>query len=229
MEILYEDNHLIIINKACSEIVQADKTGDPSLLDHLKLYIKNKYNKPGEVFLGLVHRLDRPTSGIVVFAKTSKALSRMNQIFKDRNLKKLYWAVVDNKPENQQGQLKHYLVKNEAQNKSYAFSSPKQGSKEALLNYALLASSDNYYLLEIELLTGRHHQIRAQLATMDCRIKGDMKYGFPRPNKDGGIHLHARYLEFIHPVKKEKICITAPVPADKLWKLFETVACKVQP
>jgi 23S rRNA pseudouridine1911/1915/1917 synthase len=221
MQIVYEDNHLIVVNKSCSEIVQGDKTGDISLLDKLKLYIKEKYNKPGEVFLGLVHRLDRPTSGLVIFARTSKALSRMNQQFKDKTIKKNYWAVVDAKPHLTEGKLVHYLVKNEAQNKSYAFDNPKKGGKEASLSYRLLGKSDNYYLLEIELHTGRHHQIRAQLATLGCKIKGDLKYGFPRSNKDGGIHLHARYLEFKHPVKDEILKLTAPVPDDNLWEALE--------
>ncbi len=223
MEIVYEDNHLIIVNKACSEIVQGDKTDDISLIDTIKAYIKEKYHKPGDVFLGCVHRLDRPTSGLVIFARTTKALSRMNQLFKDKEVKKTYWAVVDNCPPNKTDTLIHHLVKNEEQNKSYASDLPKQGSKEASLTYHLLASSDKYYLLEIELHTGRHHQIRAQLATIGCKIKGDMKYNFPRSNKDGGIHLHARYLEFIHPVKDEPIKLTAKVPDDNLWKAFEAM------
>jgi len=221
LEIVYEDNHLIIVNKACSEIVQGDKTGDPSLLDTINAYIKEKYNKPGDVFLGCVHRLDRPTSGLVIFARTSKALSRMNEQFKDKKVKKTYWAIVDNLPPKKSDTIVHYLIKNEEQNKSYAFDFPKSGSKEASLTYHLLTSSDKYHLLEIELHTGRHHQIRAQLATMGCKIKGDMKYNFPRSNKDGGIHLHARYLEFIHPVKDEQVKLTAKVPNDNLWLVFE--------
>ncbi len=221
MEIVYEDNHLIIVNKACSELVQADKTGDPCLLDKIKAYIKEKYNKPGEVFLGCVHRLDRPTSGLVIFARTSKALSRMNEQFKDKKVKKTYWAVVDNPPPKKSDTIVHYLIKNEEQNKSYAYDFPKSGSKEASLTYQVLANSDKYYLLEIELHTGRHHQIRAQLATMGCKIKGDMKYNFPRSNKDGGIHLHARYLEFSHPVKDEQIKLVAKVPDETLWLFFE--------
>jgi 23S rRNA pseudouridine1911/1915/1917 synthase len=226
LEIVYEDNHLIIVNKACSEIVQGDKTGDPCLLDTLKAYIKEKYHKPGDVFLGCVHRLDRPTSGLVIFARTSKALSRMNEQFKDKKIKKTYWAVVDNQPPKESDTLVHYLIKNEEQNKSYAFDIPKSGSKEASLTYSLLGHSDKYYLLEIELHTGRHHQIRAQLATIGCKIKGDMKYNFPRSNKDGGIHLHARYLEFIHPVKGETVNLTAPTPNDNLWKAFEGMVKK---
>jgi 23S rRNA pseudouridine1911/1915/1917 synthase len=221
MQIIYEDNHLLVINKACAEIVQGDKTGDQSLLDTLKAYIKEKYQKPGEVFLGLVHRLDRPTSGLVIFARTSKALARMNKQFHDKTIKKLYWAVADAKPPANEGKLVHYLLKNETQNKSYAYDCPKAGTKEASLSYRVLNSSDKYYLIEIELHTGRHHQIRAQLATIGCKIKGDMKYGFPRSNPDGGIHLHARYLEFKHPVKDETIRLTAPVPDDTLWQVFE--------
>jgi 23S rRNA pseudouridine1911/1915/1917 synthase len=221
MQIIYEDNHLLVINKACSEIVQGDKTGDKSLIDTLKDYIKEKYAKPGDVFLGLVHRLDRPTSGLVIYARTSKALSRMTKQFRDKSIKKLYWAVVDQKPPENEGKLLHYLLKNETQNKSYAFDYPKSGTKEAALTYRLLGKSDNYYLLEIDIHTGRHHQIRAQLATIGCKIKGDMKYGFPRSNPDGGIHLHARYLEFKHPVREDTISLTAPVPDDGLWQYFE--------
>ncbi|MCF6241745.1 MAG: RNA pseudouridine synthase [Bacteroidales bacterium] len=220
MEILYEDNHLIIVNKACSEIVQGDKTGDTTLIDKVKAYIKKKYNKPGEVFLGLVHRLDRPTSGIVIFARTSKALSRMNQIFKDKNIKKIYWAVVDNPPLQESGRLEHYLIKNQKQNKSYAYDRQKANTKQASLSYSLKGRTNKYYLLEIELHTGRHHQIRAQLAKIDLHIKGDLKYGFPRSNPDGGIHLHARKVEFIHPVKKEPLSIVAEPPDDVLWNEF---------
>jgi 23S rRNA pseudouridine1911/1915/1917 synthase len=226
LEVVYEDNHLIVVNKSCSEIVQGDKTGDISLLEMLKLYIKEKYQKPGDVFLGLVHRLDRPTSGLVIYARTSKALSRMNQQFKDKTIKKTYWAVVDSKPPQNTARLTHFLVKNETQNKSYAYDIPKKGAKEASLSYQYLASSDKFHLLEIELHTGRHHQIRAQLATIGCKIKGDMKYGYPRSNPDGGIHLHARYLEFKHPVKDEIIKLVAPVPDDSLWKFFEKTVSK---
>jgi 23S rRNA pseudouridine1911/1915/1917 synthase len=221
VEVVYEDNHLLVVNKSCSEIVQGDKTGDASLLDTLKLYIKQKYHKPGEVFLGLVHRLDRPTSGLVIYARTSKALARMNQQFQEKTLKKTYWAVVDSLPAEKTAKLTHYLIKNEAQNKSYAYDYPKKGTKEASLTYQHLVSSDKFHLLEIELHTGRHHQIRVQLGTIGCRIKGDMKYGYPRSNPDGGIHLHARYLEFKHPVKDETIKLVAPVPDDHLWKVFE--------
>ncbi len=220
MQILYEDNHLIIVNKACSEIVQGDKTGDESLIDKLKAYIKEKYNKPGDVFLGLVHRLDRPTSGIVIFARTSKALSRMNQIFKDKNIKKIYWAVVDKPPPQESGYLEHYLLKNQKQNKSYAYERQKANTKKASLSYSLKGRTNRYYLLEVELHTGRHHQIRAQLAKIGLHIKGDLKYGAPRSNPDGGIHLHARMVEFVHPVKKELLKIVAEPPEDVLWDEF---------
>ncbi len=220
VDIIYEDNHLIIVNKECSELVQGDKTGDESLIDKLKDYIKHKYNKPGNVFLGLVHRLDRPTSGLVVFARTSKALARMNKLFKDKLVIKKYWAVVDNPPPKESDQLTHYLKKNEKQNKSYVVSKSEPKAKKAILNYKLLKSSHRYYLLEIELLTGRHHQIRAQLNAIGCKIKGDMKYGFPRSNKNGGISLHARYLEFEHPVRKSILKFTAQPPEDNLWDFF---------
>ena len=222
MKIVYEDNHLIIINKACSELVQGDKTGDESLVDRVKAYIKEKYNKPGEVFLGLVHRLDRPTSGLVIFARTSKALTRMNKLFQEKKVVKKYWAVVDNAPPENSATLIHFLRKNEKQNKSYVSDIQKSGSKEARLTFELLKASDKYFLLEIELHTGRHHQIRAQLGEIGCKIKGDMKYGFPRSNKDGGIHLHARYLEFEHPVRKEVMKFVADVPDDSLWNFFQS-------
>ena len=220
MQIIHEDNHLIIVNKACSEIVQGDKTGDKTLIDDVKTYIKKKYKKPGDVFLGLVHRLDRPTSGIVIFARTSKSLTRMNDLFKNKKIKKVYWAVVDKLPSENEATLVHYLKKNAKQNKSYAFDTQKADTKEASLSYRLAAKSDRYYLLEIELHTGRHHQIRAQLAKIGCHIKGDLKYGFPRSNPNGGIHLHARSIEFIHPVSKEKLHIEAMPPDDVLWNEF---------
>jgi 23S rRNA pseudouridine1911/1915/1917 synthase len=222
MQVLYEDNHIIAINKTGNEIVQGDKTGDTPLSELVKAYIKAKYNKPGEVFLGVTHRLDRPTSGVVLFARTSKALTRLNELFKQKEaIKKTYWAVVDQKPNPPEATLHHWVLRNTQQNKSYASDSEKPGSLEAWMNYRLLAGSDKYYLLEIDLLTGRHHQIRAQLAAIGCKIKGDLKYGFPRSNPDGGIHLHARKIEFLHPVSKEAIAITAPVPDDALWKYFE--------
>lgn len=222
MQVIYEDNHIIAVNKTGNEIVQGDKTGDTPLSDIVKAYIKFKYNKPGAVFLGVTHRLDRPTSGVVLFARTSKALPRLNKMFQTKDaIKKTYWAVVDKKPKTHEGELHHWLVRNTKQNKSYASDQEKPDSKEAFLNYKLLASSDKYYLLEIDLKTGRHHQIRAQLAAIGCKIKGDMKYGFSRSNPDGGIHLHARKIELLHPVSKEKLSITAPVPNDTLWKFFE--------
>lgn len=219
--VIYEDNHLIAVNKTSSDLVQGDKTGDNTLPDRIKAYLKNKYNKPGNVFCGVTHRLDRPTSGVVVFAKTSKALTRLNELFKTHEVKKTYWAIVKETPQQAAATLKHYLVRNEQQNKSYAYDLPRVDAKEAVLSYTTLAKSDNYFLLEINLETGRHHQIRCQLAKIGCPIKGDLKYGFARSNPDGGISLHARRIEFIHPVSKEKIDITAPVPEDNLWKAFE--------
>jgi len=221
MEILYEDNHIIAVNKNSSEIVQGDKTGDTPLSETLKAYIKEKYNKPGEVFLGVTHRLDRPVSGIVLFARTSKALTRLNAMFRDKEIKKTYLAIVKNHPNETEAQLEHYLVRNEKQNKSYAHDAEKPNSKKAVLRYKLAASSDNYSLLEIELETGRHHQIRCQLAKIGSPIKGDLKYGFPRSNPNGGISLHAHSVEFIHPVSKQEIKIIAPFPeGEKLWKIL---------
>lgn len=221
LNIIFEDNHLIAINKTCSDLVQGDKTGDVILPDRIKVYLKDKYNKPGNVFCGVTHRLDRPTSGVVLFAKTSKALTRVNDLFKNHEIKKTYWAIVKDIPKATEGTLKHYLVRNQKQNKSYAYDKPATEAKEALLSYKLIAKSDNYSLLEINLETGRHHQIRCQLAKIGCPIKGDLKYGAARSNPDGGISLHARRIEFLHPVSKEKIDITAPVPDDALWKAFE--------
>lgn len=221
MTVLYEDNHIIIVNKTTSEIVQGDKTGDKPLSEIVKEWLKEKYNKPGNVFCGVTHRLDRPVSGIVVFAKTSKALPRMNDMFKNKEVKKTYWAIVKNTPKQMQGTLKHYLVKNEKQNKSYAYDMERPNSKLAILHYKLIARSDKYNLLEIDLETGRHHQIRVQLAKMGCPIKGDLKYGADRSNPDGGISLHARRISFIHPVSKEQIDVTAPLPQDNLWQTLE--------
>lgn len=221
LNILHEDNHTIVINKRAKDIVQGDKTGDEPIVEKIKRYLKEKFNKPGEVFCGVVHRLDRPTSGVIVFARTSKALSRLNDQFREKTTKKTYWAVVENKPQNPTGRLEHFLKKNEKQNKSYASDHETHGSKKAILTYKLISSSDNYHLLEINLETGRHHQIRCQLATMDTIIKGDLKYGAKRSNKDGSIHLHARCLEFEHPTTKELISITAPVPQEPLWQFFE--------
>jgi 23S rRNA pseudouridine1911/1915/1917 synthase len=221
MEILYEDNHLIAINKKASDIVQGDKTGDETLPDRIKAYLKEKYQKPGNVFCGVIHRLDRPTSGVVLFARTSKALERMNKQFREKETSKTYWVITEGKPNQDEGTLRNYLKKNEKQNKSYVYDQAVQGAKEAVLHYTVLASSDNYHLLDIQLETGRHHQIRAQLAAIGCFVKGDVKYGAKRPNKDGSIGLHARKLAFLHPVTSEKIVINAPVPEDALWKYFE--------
>ena len=221
IQVLHEDNHTIVINKRSSDIVQGDKTGDEPLSEKVKTFIKEKYNKPGNVFCGVVHRLDRPTSGAIVFAKTTKAVGRLNAQFRDKTTNKIYWAVVEDKPQSDSGRLEHFMKKNEKQNKSYASDKETPGSKKAILNYTLKASSDNYYLLEINLETGRHHQIRCQLASMGCIIKGDLKYGARRSNKDGSIHLHARELEFTHPTTKEQIKVTAPVPKEPLWEFFE--------
>lgn len=215
--LLYEDNHIIVINKRPGDIVQGDKTGDIPLSEIVKQYIKKKYSKPGKVFLGVVHRIDRPTSGIVVFARTSKALSRLNELFSKKLAKKTYWAIVKNQPDKEQGTLEHWLVRNTKQNKSYAHIKEVANSKKAVLDYQILKKLNNYYLLQINLKTGRHHQIRAQLAALKCPIKGDLKYGFDRSNKNGSIHLHARSIEFLHPVKKEIISLTAPTFEDPLW------------
>lgn len=223
-QILFEDNHIIIINKKAGQLVQGDKTGDISLLDEVKSYIKQKYSKPGNVFAGLVHRIDRPTSGIVIFTKTSKALTRLTEMIKKREIKKTYWAVVKKNEIPETQRLVHYLKKNEKNNKAIIFntSSAQSGSKEAILTYKIIKRSDHYLLLEIDLETGRHHQIRAQLSAIKCPIKGDLKYGADRSNSDGSIHLLARKIEFIHPIKKEKIVLEAPVPEnDNLWKSFE--------
>ena len=218
--ILFEDNHLIIINKLPGELVQGDETGDITLADKVKEYLKVTYNKPGNVYLGIPHRLDRPTSGIVVYTKTEKALIRLNEAFKGSSVKKTYWAVVDNMPKKSESTLIHYIVRNSANNKSVAYPKEIKGSKLAKLDYKLIGKSDKYYLLEIALHTGRHHQIRAQLAAIGLHIKGDLKYGFPRSNPDGGIHLHARKIVFTHPVKKEELTIIAPPPHDTVWDYF---------
>ena len=219
MTVLYEDNHLIAVNKTCNEIVQGDKTGDTPLSEIVKAYIKEKYNKPGDVFLGVTHRLDRPTSGVVLFARTSKALTRLNEMFKSHEqIHKTYWAIVQGVPKMPEARLENYLVRNEKQNKSYIAKPGAKEAKLAVLSYKTLVRGDNYTLLEINLETGRHHQIRCQLAAIGCPVKGDLKYGAKRSNPDGGICLHARQIEFIHPVSKQKICITAPVPDDALWR-----------
>ena len=221
MIVVYEDNHIIVVNKTSSEIVQGDKTGDTPLSEMVKQYLKEKYNKPGNVFIGVTHRLDRPVSGLVVFAKTSKALPRLNEMFRNGEVKKTYWAIVKECPKETEGELVHYLVRNEKQNKSYAYDKEVKNSMKAVLHYKLIGHSQNYYLLEVDLKTGRHHQIRCQLAKMGCPIKGDLKYGFPRSNPDGSICLHARTVQFVHPVSKEMIQLTAPVPEGNLWNGFE--------
>lgn len=221
--ILFEDNHLIIINKLPGELVQGDETGDVTLADKVKEYLKVTYNKPGNVYLGIPHRLDRPTSGIVVYTKTEKALIRLNEAFKGSSVKKTYWAVVDNMPKKSESTLIHYIVRNSANNKSVAYPKEIKGSKLAKLDYKVIGKSDKYFLLEIALHTGRHHQIRAQLAAIGLHIKGDLKYGFPRSNPDGGIHLHARKIVFTHPVKKEELTIIAPPPHDTVWDYFASL------
>ena len=222
MQVLYEDNHIIAVSKTCHEIVQGDKTGDIPLSETVKAYIKEKYQKPGEVFLGVTHRLDRPTTGVVLFARTSKALTRLNDMFKSHEMiKKTYWAIVQTPPPTPQGRLENYLWRNEKQNKSFVVKPGTKDAKRAVLSYETIAQSDRYTLLEINLETGRHHQIRCQLAAIGSPIKGDLKYGAKRSNPDGGISLHARKIEFIHPVSKMPIEITAPVPEDKLWLTLE--------
>ena len=217
LDVLFEDNHLCIVNKKAGDITQGDKTGDKPLNDIVKEYIKDKYNKPGNVFLGTVHRLDRPTSGIIIFARTSKALERLNKMLREKQIQKTYWAIVKNTPKKSTDTLINFLKKNPKNNKSSAFTKEVSGSKRAVLHYTILQKLDNYTLLEINLETGRHHQIRCQLANIGSPIKGDLKYGFNRSNKDGSIHLHARKIHFTHPVTKEKVEITAPLPNDVIW------------
>jgi 23S rRNA pseudouridine1911/1915/1917 synthase len=217
LQILYEDNHIIIVNKRAGDIVQGDKTGDKPLSDVVKEYIAEKYNKPGNVYLGVVHRLDRPTTGLVIFAKTSKVLPRLNALFASKDISKTYWAIVKNKPAKEKDTLIDWLKKNPKNNKSYAYKKEVANSKKAILHYEVIKKLQNYFLLEIRLETGRHHQIRSQLYNIGCPIKGDLKYGFDRSNEDGSIHLHARHISFIHPVKKEPVEITAPLPKDAIW------------
>lgn len=220
---LYEDNHIIIVSKRSGEIVQGDKTGDEPLSETVKQYIKEKYHKPGNVFLGVVHRLDRPVWGLVVFAKTSKALTRLNKMFKEGQVHKTYWAITKNAPPAEEGVLTDWLVRNERQNKSYAHPQEVPNAKKAVLKYRVIAHSDRYHLIEVNLLTGRHHQIRCQLANMGCAIKGDLKYGAPRSNPDGSISLLARRITFVHPVSKENIVVEAPLPPnDKLWEALQS-------
>ena len=220
MQVIYEDNHIIIVSKATGEIVQGDKTGDVPLSETVKEYLKEKYHKAGNVFLGVVHRLDRPVSGLVVFAKTSKALARLNDMFRLGNVHKTYWAIVKNRPEREEDTLTHWIVRNEKQNKSYAYDKEVKNSKKAVLQYRLLSSSTNYHLIEVHLLTGRHHQIRCQLAKIGCPIKGDLKYGAPRSNPDGSISLLSRHVEFTHPVSKQPISVDAPLPESDIWRNF---------
>ena len=221
LEVLFEDNHLLIVNKKSGDIVQGDKTGDKPLSEVVKEYIKEKYNKPGEVFLGVVHRLDRPTSGIIIFARTSKALERLNKMLRDRVISKTYWAIIKNNPKKVKDTLIHFLKKNPKNNKSTVFTKKTEGSKKAILHFSIKKKLDNYSLLEIDLETGRHHQIRAQLSFIGSPIKGDLKYGASRSNKDGSIHLHARTINFTHPVSKKTITIIAPIPNEVIWN-----ACK---
>lgn len=224
MEVIYEDNHIIAVNKAPGEIVMIDQTGDTPLTDAVKVYLKEKYDKPGNVFLGLPHRIDRPTSGIVLMARNSKVLGRFNKMFQRKEtIRKIYWAVVDNPPVPPEGTLEHWITRSKEVNKSYAHDFEAENSKHALLRYRTLACSDNYTLLEIELITGRHHQIRAQLSKIGIHIRGDIKYGFPRPNPEGAIHLHARRVEFIHPVRKEPVVIIADPPDEPLWNAFRKI------
>lgn len=226
LRVLFEDNHIIAINKRPGDIVQSDKTGDSPLSDIVKEYIRHKYNKPGEVFLGTVHRLDRPVSGVVLYARTSKALERLNEMFRSRDLQKVYWAIVQHSPEKDHDTLKHFLIKDEKTNKSKAFAVEKAGTKPAVLSYETVGRGEHYTFLEVQLETGRHHQIRCQLSSIGCPIRGDLKYGAARSNPDGSISLHARKIEFIHPVKKEKVTIEAPVPAERIWEDFARMAEK---
>lgn len=220
MEIIYEDNHLIIVNKSCGEIVQGDRTGDKPLVEMVKDYLKMKYGKPGNVFCGVIHRLDRPVMGLVVFAKTSKALSRMNRLFQEREVRKIYWAITRNKPVEKKGTLTNYIYSVEKNNKSYISSSPENGALKAVLDYRVISESDNYHLIEVELHTGRKHQIRVQLSSIGCPIKGDLKYGYQRSNPDGGISLQSHRIVFVHPVSGELIDVTAPVPKENLWEVL---------
>ena len=223
MEVVYEDNHIIIVSKQSGEIVQSDKTGDCPLSYIVKDYIKERYAKPGTVFLGVVHRLDRPVSGLVVFARTSKALTRLNKMFAEGEVHKTYWAIVQHRPQQDEGTLEHWLVRNEQQNKSYAYDRERPNAKRAVLKYRVIGQSDHYWLLEVRLLTGRHHQIRCQLSAMGCPIKGDLKYGAQRSNPDGSISLLARRIEFIHPVSKLPIVVESPLPDDNLWRCMKII------
>lgn len=229
VKVLYDDNHIVIVSKNSSEIVQGDKTGDPTLADAVAAWLKQKYCKPGRVFVGVVHRLDRPVSGVVVFAKTSKALSRLNNMFREGSVNKRYLAIVKNRPPQQEGELIHWLVRNESKNRSYAYDKEKPGSKKAVLHYRHIASSVNYHLLEVSLMTGRHHQIRCQLSKIGCPIKGDIKYGAERTNPDGSISLHAFSVSFEHPVSHNRVTVQASLPEDTLWQSFSGVIERVYP
>ena len=222
LEVLYEDNHIIVVNKKAGDLVQGDKTGDKPLGEFVKSYLREKYNKPGNIFCGVIHRLDRPVSGAVIFAKTSKALTRMNKLFREKTIQKTYWAIVEKPPLKKEDRLEHYLIKNQQKNKSRAYIKPYEGALKSVLDYAVLKTLDRYTLLKVEPISGRHHQIRVQLSTIGCCIKGDLKYGAKRSNKDASISLHAREISFIHPVKNEAITVTAPTPKDALWN-----ACKI--
>ena len=224
IKVIYEDNHIIAINKNVGDIVQGDKTGDTPLSDLVKQYIKEKYEKPGDVYLGVVHRIDRPVSGVVLFARTSKAAARLSELFRDKHITKTYWAVVKDKPPHQSGTLVHYLLKNEKKNMSKAYAKEQNGALRSELEYKILFSGDNYTLLEVKPISGRHHQIRVQLSAIGCPIKGDLKYGAKRSNENGGIHLHARQVAFMHPTKEEKIIITADPPDESLWNAFQKMA-----
>lgn len=220
-DILYEDNHLLVVNKRCGDLVQPDSLGESALEDQIKAFIRKRDSKPGDVFLGVVHRIDRPVSGAVLFAKTSKALTRLNEMIRRGEIRKTYWAITENRPELEEGELRHYILRDTKTNRSKALSAPRSDAKEARLRYRMLGASANYTLLEVDLLTGRHHQIRAQLSKIGCSIRGDLKYGARRSNPDGGISLHSRRVEFIHPVRKEPVEVTAPVPVgDNLWAFF---------
>jgi 23S rRNA pseudouridine1911/1915/1917 synthase len=230
MDVVYEDNHIIVVNKRPGEIVQGDKTGDEPLVETIKRYLKEKYNKPGNVFCGVVHRLDRPVGGLVIFAKTSKALTRLNEMFRNGEVHKTYWAITRNKPAKDADELCHYITTVESTNKSYATLTPKKGGKESRLRYKLIGATDRYNLLEVELLTGRKHQIRVQLSSIGCPIRGDLKYGDKRSNPDGSISLMARHIEFVHPVSKQPIVLDAPVPAnDNLWQALAAAATQAAP
>ena len=217
LEVLYEDNHIIAVNKKAGDLVQGDKTGDKPLGEFVKAHLREKYNKPGNIFCGVIHRLDRPVSGLVLFAKTSKALARMNALFREKTIQKTYWAIVENPPLKSEDRLEHYLIKNQQKNKSRAYVKPYEGALNSVLDYTILKKLDRYTLLQVKPITGRHHQIRVQLSTIGSIIKGDLKYGAKRSNKDASISLHAREINFIHPIKKEEITITAPAPKDAIW------------